>query len=217
MGRFRNLPFVVISEEELKREEKEIRENLEKLEEVIENKKRLPEEEKNSMIKRIKTNTIIFIIILAYLVVLGIGQINIQTEYYIATLRVLSVLLVLATIIMLEIAYRRNENNIIVHSIEILVLTFFTLFLISAYSLYFGNFYIVIIIGAIVSLLYYTIKCFIIWRKTKKQYYKSLNDIPTIVENKLPWIAIFKIIVAKCTQRGYNIFYIWFRSDLKWW
>ena len=114
----------------MKKRENEIITNLEKLEEEIKNKKKLPESEKKSIFKKCIINIIILLIILIYLFCLQIGEQNIQTENYITMLKVFSIILIIGTIMMFEISYRLNKNNIILHSIEILILSFFTLFLI---------------------------------------------------------------------------------------
>lgn len=166
----------------MKKKENEIRANLEKLEEEIENKKKLPELEKKAILKKCLINIIILLIILIYLFCLQIGEQNIQTENYITILKVFSIILIVGTIIMFEISYKVNKNNIILHSIEMLILSFFTLFLISGYSLYYGYFYKITIAGMITSGIYYILKCILIIRNSKKKYYKSQNDIKTIVE-----------------------------------
>lgn len=166
----------------MKKKENEIRANLEKLEEEIENKKKLPELEKKAILKKCVINIIILLIILIYLFCLQIGEQNIQTENYITILKVFSIILIVGTIIVFEISYKVNKNNIILHSIEMLILSFFTLFLISGYSLYYGYFYKITIAGMITSGIYYILKCILIIRNSKKKYYKSQNDIKTIVE-----------------------------------
>lgn len=165
----------------MKRKEKEIRANLEKFEEVIKSKKKLPEEVKKKILKKTFTNAVILFIALLYLGCLQIGEMNLQTDYYIIALKVLSVVFTVATIILLEMTYKFNRNDMIVHCVELLIITFFTLFLIVAYSIYYGNFYKIIIAGMIVCAIYYIFKCFIIWIKLKKEHYKSLNDIQAIV------------------------------------
>lgn len=84
---------------------------------------------------------------------------------------------------MLEISYRTNKNNIIIHSIEILTLTFYTLLLISGYSIYYGNFHKITTTGMIVSGIYYILKNILIITNAKKKYQKSQNDIKSIVKN----------------------------------
>lgn len=165
----------------MKINENEIKRNLTKLEEEIENKKILPEDEKNRIFKKCKTNIIILIAILVYLILLQIGEANIQTDTYIMILKILNIILIIGTVIMLEISYKCNKNEMIIHSLELLTISLFTLFLIPAYSLYYGNFYKVIVCGIIVSIIYYSLKCLITVRRLKKKYYESLNDIKTIV------------------------------------
>lgn len=166
----------------MKRKENEIRTNLEKLEEEIINKKKLPELEKKTILKKCIINIIILCIILIYLFCLQIGEQNIQTENYITMLKVFSIIFIIGTVIMFEISYRTNKNNIIFHSIEILILSFYTLFLISGYSLYYGYFYKITIIGMSASSIYYILKCILIIRNSQKKYYKNQNDIKSIVE-----------------------------------
>ena len=160
----------------MKKRENEIITNIEKLEEEIKNKKKLPELEKKSIFKKCIINIIILLIILIYLFCLQIGEQNIQTENYITMLKVFSIILIIGTIMMFEISYRLNKNNIILHSIEILILSFFTLFLI------YGYFYKITMAGIIISAIYYTFKCILIIINSKKKYHKSQNDIKSIVE-----------------------------------
>lgn len=163
------------------KEENKINTNLEKIEKEIERKKILPQAEMKKIIKKCVINGGILLVILIYLFCLQMGEENLQTETYITILKVLSVVLVIFTIIMFEISYKTNKNEIILHTMEALVISFFTLYLISAYSLYYGSYYKVIIVGATVSTIYYLLKCIIIIKKQKKKYYKSLIDIKKIV------------------------------------
>lgn len=82
---------------------------------------------------------------------------------------------------MFEISYRTNRNNIIIHSIEMLTLSFFTLFLISGYSIYYGNFYKITTTGIIASVIYYMLKSVLIITNSKRKYKRSQNDIEKIV------------------------------------
>lgn len=165
----------------MKKKEREIKKNIEKLGEELENRKKLPEEEKRRIRKRGLTNIIILVLILLYLFCLKVGEDNLQTETYIVILKILSIVWILITIGLFEVSYKCNKNEMILHSIEILSLSLFTVFLISGYSLYYGSFYKVIYIAMIGYTVYYLVKSLTIVRKMKKNYYKSLSDIKTIV------------------------------------
>ncbi len=165
----------------MRRKENEIKTNIAKLEEEIEKKKKLPEVEKKKIFRKCISNMIILLVILIYLISLQIGEQNIETESYITIIKVFSIILIIGTIVMFEISYKTNKNQIILHSIEMLILSFFTLFLISGYSLYYGNFYKITITAMITSGIYYILKCILIIRNSKRKYHKSQNDIKTIV------------------------------------
>jgi len=66
----------------------------------------------------------------------------------------------------------------------VFIVSIFTLFLIPAYSLYYGSFYKVIYAAMIVVSVYYLVKSLISVKKMKKNYYKSLSDIKTIVAKR---------------------------------
>ena len=85
---------------------------------------------------------------------------------------------------MLEVSYKTNKNSMILNTVEVLILTFFTMFLIPAYSLYYGQFFKVMTYAIIVSIIYYILKIIINIKRTKKQHYKIFNDIETIVAKK---------------------------------
>lgn len=168
----------------MKKKEREIKKNIEKLGQEIENRRKLPEEEKKKIKKRSFANIVILLIILCFLFALNIAESNMQTESYILILKVISIAFILITIFLFEVSYKCNKNEMILHSIEMLFISFFTLFLIPAYSLYYGSLYNVIYAAMIVFTMYYVIKSLIIVRKIKKNYYKSLSDIKTIVAKR---------------------------------
>ena len=76
------------------------------------------------------------------------------------------------------------ENYMILNTIEVLIMTFFIMFLIPAYSLYYGRFFKVMTYAIIIAVIYYILKTIINIKKTRKQYYKNFNDIETIVAKK---------------------------------
>lgn len=168
----------------MKRKEREIKRNIEKLGQELENRKKLPNEEKKKIKRKTMTNIIILVILLVYLFAINIGENNLQTETFIMILKVLSIVFTLITIFLFEVSYKCNENEIILHSIEMLIITLFTMALISAYSLYYGSFYKVIYLAMIIFSVYYLLKDLIIIKKIKKNYYKSLSDIKTIVAKR---------------------------------
>ena len=168
----------------MKKKEREIKKNIEAFGKEIEEMKKLPVEEKKKISEKIFINMAIMIGVICYLLVLNVGESNIQTDTYSVILKVLSIICIIITLFLFEISYKTNKNEIILHSIEMLILSFLTLFLISAYSLYYGNFYKVIYIAMGGVGIYYGLKSCIIRKIMKNKYYKSLSDIKTIVAKR---------------------------------
>ena len=165
----------------MKSKKNKIEENIKKFEEEINERKKLPIEEKKKVKKEIIINSIFFGIILLLLVILNIAEENISTDIYLLILKIISIILCIISVVMLEISYKTNKNSIILKTLEIVILMFFTIFLRAAYSLYYGQFYKVIIVAIVICAIYYIIKTILSMKRIKKMYYKSLNDIKTIV------------------------------------
>ena len=91
----------------MKREQKK---NIEKLEKVMEEKKKMPKEVKSKINAKILKNTIVIAIILIYFVSLYFGMANIPTEMYLTDLRIFSILLLISTILIFEYAYKKDNR-----------------------------------------------------------------------------------------------------------
>ena len=157
------------------------RDDFSKIEQEIKEKKKLPKKDKEKLIKYTIINLICFIAIVFFLILIYITEENLPTENFIGILKIVSILLCIISMILLEISFKTNNNLIIIKTIEIIIVMFFTIFLISAYSLYYGQFYKIILISSVIVTIYYLMRFIIYYRKTKKIYYKNLNDIKTIV------------------------------------
>ena len=168
----------------MKSKEEKIRENIEKFEEEINKRKKLPENSKKQIKKSFLINFSKIVFCVIFFMILAILEENLPTDTYLQLLRVLSIVMIGVTIIMLEISYKTNKNSMILNTVEILVVTFFIMFLIPAYSLYYGQFFKVMTYAIIIAVIYYILKIIINIKRTRKQYYKNFNDIETIVAKK---------------------------------
>ena len=163
----------------MKREQKK---NIEKLEKVIEEKKKLPKEVKEKINSKAFENIIVAAAIIVYLAALYFGMTNIPTETYIIILKVLSIVLLIGTIFIFELGYKKDNGEIWLHGIEAMLIGVFSLYLIYLYSFFYSNFGTLMIIVGIVCLVYFAIKIIIIQRRIEKEYNKSLTDIGEIVK-----------------------------------
>lgn len=163
----------------MKREQKR---NIEQLEKVIEEKKKLPKSIKEKISSKIFENTVIAAIIIIYLAALNIGMNNIQTDMYLMDLKVFSIMLLITTILLFEYGYKKDNGELWLHGVEIMIIAIFTLYLIYLYSIYYLSYGTLLVSVGIIYVIYYIVKVLITNKRIKKQYKESLKDITEIVK-----------------------------------
>ena len=168
--------------EKMKEEDKQLKEKVNKIEKEIKNKKQLPQEEMLKINKKVFENLFIADIVMVFLCLISLGALNIESSAFITDLKVFSVALIILTIILFEISYKKDDGNICIHGIETLVLAIFTLLSIYTYTIYFKNFHMIVASFSLLFGVYYVGKAIIIYRKMKKQYLASVNDISEIIK-----------------------------------
>lgn len=157
-------------------------EKLKSLEKEIIDKKKLPQEEENKINGKIFENMIIADILMAFFYLISLGSLNIETPIFMTDLKVFSIGLIVLTVILFEISYKKENGNLCIHGIECLVISIFMLFSTYLYTMYMREFYMYISIFAYIMAIYYSVKSIIIYTKMKKKYIASLSDIDKIVK-----------------------------------
>lgn len=170
------------SKRELKKEQKIKEENIRKLQEEVNQNKKIPKEYKKKINKKILLNIAILLAMILYLTCINVMSLYLDTEIYIRYIKVLSIILCAISIIYFEISYKKDNEEIFLYGVEILILAFITLFLNYAYFLYFDKYNKMLIGISIIIAIYFLIKAIYIKTKMKKTYYKQLNDIKDIVK-----------------------------------
>lgn len=155
---------------------------IEKIEEEIVNKKKLPKEEENKINKKVFENILIADILMLFLYFISLGSLNIETPIFITDLRVFSIGLIIFTIVLFEISFKKDNGNIAIHGIECLVISIFMLFTNYIYVMHIKELYIYVAIFAYLSSAYYVAKSILLHRKMKKKYIASLSDINEITK-----------------------------------
>ena len=171
-----------VSKREQKRLKKITQENIQKFDEEYKKSRIIPKDYKKKILNRILKNSIIAVIVIAYLIALNILSLHIETIKYILGIKVLCVVLAIVSVIYFELSYRRDNGYLFMHGVEFLVLATITLFSVYAYSLFYvtyNNILLYILIGVV---MYYIIKTLCTLRNMKTEYYKSQNDIKDIVK-----------------------------------
>ena len=145
----------------------------------------MEEKENNKTImKKIRENLLFLIMILIYIFAMNFMYYKMSEISYLKIINISSIIVLLISIIIFEIAYHKDNNTIAIHGIEILVLSIINLTMLhfsKKLNLVFGT-YITIIVHMVA--IYYTIKGVIIYTVEKRNYLKSLSDIHESVSNE---------------------------------
>lgn len=171
-----------LSKREQKEQEKITKENINKFDEQYKQSRIIPDDYKKQIRKRILKNTVIAVIAIAYLILLNVLSLHMETTPYIIGIKVLSVVFAIISVIYFELCYRKDNGFLFLHGVEFLVLATITLFSAYAYYLFFVTYNSILLYILIAVIIYYIIKTICTLRFMKKEYYKSQNDIKEIVK-----------------------------------
>ncbi len=154
----------------LKEEDLEINhEKLEKIKNEIKNSKKESKDKvkKSALRKKIVRNLVIAILIIIYFLFIDLGINSIPITVYMLDLKTFAVFIAIISIVIFERAYKKDENYIAIHGIEMVVVGIETLLLLQLYSAgneYFNYILLGITLGMIV---YYLLKCLVIYIRYK--------------------------------------------------
>ena len=165
-----------------KKEQKIREENIKKLDEQIRKSKKIPKEYKKKIRKQTILNVVTVLCMVIYLVSINILSLYLETETYLKTIKILSVILAGISIVYFELSYRKDNEKLFLYGTEVLIISMITLFSTYAYFIYFDTYNKILGIVAGILVIYYLMKILIIKSRMKKQYYKEQNDIKEIIK-----------------------------------
>ncbi|MBO5413677.1 MAG: hypothetical protein J6A29_05280 [Clostridia bacterium] len=153
---------------------------LETLEKINEERK-LDKETKEAIRKKVLKNFLFATGILLFLAVLKLMALNLDKNINILVYKISSVILLVITLVLFEVAYKKDSDTLAITSIEMFFLSIITL--LTPYILINRPNVFTSIMGVYFTI-YYAIKNFIIYRKEKSRYLKEKNDIPQIIKKE---------------------------------
>lgn len=166
-------------------EEKKVKEKkIEIVKTKKENKKRLPKDVSQEIMKRVVKNLVIAIAIMAYFFVLNMACAKMKEERLINDLKVFAGTFLVVAIIMLEKAYKNSDGTKGIYGIELLIMSAHTLSIMHVITLYKYNFQLYLLASSNIFAIYYVLKSIIIYTKGRKQYLESLSDISEIIKDE---------------------------------
>lgn len=163
--------------------EKENTVSIQDIKKTIDKKQNLPKEEQEKIHKYLWCNIIVAIIVMVYLIFLSLGAMNIQAEIYTTDLKVFSMCVLLLAIAIFEKAYKKDDGQIAVFGIEMMILSIITVALIYVYLMFSSQRYAYIVASiSHIFAIYYLVKCIIIYVRKRKKYF--VDDMKEIINNK---------------------------------
>lgn len=153
---------------------------LETLEKINEERK-LDKETKEAIRKKVLKNFLFATGILLFLAVLKLMALNLDKNINILVYKISSVILLVITLVLFEVAYKKDSDTLAITSIEMFFLSIITL--LTPYILINRPNVFTSIMGVYFTI-YYAIKNFIIYRKEKSRYLKEKNDITQIIKKE---------------------------------
>ena len=156
--------------------------NPEEIAKKIENKKKLPTEQRKKIYKKIAINIIIAWAIVIYFIFVNLGSMHIEEEVFITDLKVFSLTIIAIAIIVFENAYNKDSGKTALFGIETFIVAIATLVSIYIYILHKEMFTWYIAISSFTVTIYYLVKSTIIAIHNKKEYKKTISDVKEIIQ-----------------------------------
>lgn len=128
-------------------------------------------------------NILIAVFIMIYFIIINTVYYKVDTNKLLDILKILSMIILFMGIVVLEIAYRKENGRLGIHAIEIIVLAGYTLSISHIVELKKFRFANYILVSSYLFSIYYLLKSIIIYTKEKRDYLNSLSDIKEIVAN----------------------------------
>lgn len=159
---------------------------VEELERDMKDKKKMTKEYEGKINKRIFSNILIAIAILAYVILVILGSKNIENNIFIVYAKLSSIVISLISIIIFERSYRKADGKLCIYGTEMLMLAILTLISVYLFQIEKDTFALLMAGVSIFVPIYYLIKSIGIYVRGKKEYIRSQNDISEIVKEDLP-------------------------------
>lgn len=153
---------------------------LEKLDKLNEEKK-LTKEVKEKIAKKVLNNFLIAVNILLFFIILMIIAGNLNKELTILIYKISSVILLTFTLVLFEMAYKKDKDVLWIHGIEMLILSIITL--LTPYIFIDKTGVFTSIVGVYYTA-YYILKNLVIYKKEKNNYLREKSDIKEIIKKE---------------------------------
>lgn len=149
-------------------------------------KKKIPKEISQEILKKMFRNLLQAIGIMLYFIILNLAYSNMKQERLMKDIEVFASGFLIAGIVFLERAYKKDDSSIAITGIEFLVLSLHSLSIMHVITLFQYDFMLYLSTSSYIFSIYYVLKTIILYTKGRKEYLDSLSDISQIVKKDEP-------------------------------
>ena len=136
--------------------------------------------------KKIYLNILKAILIVIYFFVLNLASENISAEHLERGIQLCTMIFLFMAIFIFEVAYKKDDDDLAIQGIEVLVLSAYTLtsqHITKKYNFNFKNYSLV---ASYIFAIYFIVKCIVIYTKGRKEMAEDYSDIKEIVKKDEP-------------------------------
>ncbi len=155
---------------------------------IEEKNKKMPKEISQGILKKILKNLIVAIFIMVYFITLNILYTNLQENMLLDIVKICATVLLVTGIVIIEIAYKKDNGTLAITGIELLVLSMHSLFINHVTKVLNYDFRLYLLTSSYVFAIYYVLKTIIIYTKSRRKYLLSFSDVSDIVKKDEPTV-----------------------------
>ena len=153
-----------------------------KMVEEITQKRKMTEKVKNELHQRIFHNVLLAIGVMLYICLIDAVYIYVKQEVMNIAFKIFPMIAIIATVVLFEFAYRKENGKMAIVGIELLVLSILVLYIHQNLD---RKFCVQLTFIPIFYAIYYIAKSIVIYIKTEKNYQNNLSDVKEIVKEEI--------------------------------
>ena len=137
-------------------------------------------------LKKIYLNVLKAIIVVVYFLVMNLACENMETQYFERGVQLCTMIFLFISIFFFELAYRKDEDDLAIQGIEVLILSAFTLtskHISKKFNFDFKNYSLV---ASYIYAIYFVLKGIVVYTKGRREMAEDLSDIREIVKKDEP-------------------------------
>lgn len=145
---------------------------------------KIPKDVREMIYTKLFKNFCMAILIFLFFMFLNLGYAKLEPTVFEEDLHMFAGILIISTIMVFELAYRKDNGEIAIHGIEMLVLSVLTLFM---PYIYFHREVVVRFLYSFSSMyiaIYYSIKCLVVYGLEVKKYKQGLSDVKELIDEE---------------------------------